>query len=858
MNKVVFKISLSFIVIGLIVFNSINTIFSEKISSQYKYNYESSDMYEVDYINDDGSFSKVSSYSDFNSAKNKMKENKDYVVRCRDGYSPSRIVAMNSGLVYSYPRGTSSTQNLYQTWDSANKYNYTQTYVSRRYEMTYIDTPYMSAKSGFEGEGYVEVVLNGFRGFADIEYTDLVPSKYIDKGIALYMGGAYGSNSVEPYKVKITPNYYTIKKNGNYYDLEFHYHEAYPDSNGYAEEYTIKAGNAGNFPFLNEGSRYFSDDGINFYTDYKKNNKVGSAYNYYQFLPLRTKTKISGSQMNDFLRSMRSDYSGSKINSKGDVFVSLGDEYGCNGALIYALACQESAYGTSTYAVDRNNLFGWNAYDDSPSDASSFSSVDVAIKEHMGRNLRKYMDYTDSRYNGTYVGSKGSGFNLKYASDPYWGIKIGAIYYNMDKHANGKNGNLTDYNSYTLGLINTFGATIYADQNCSSALCSSRYNSARQQDNIVVVLEENANTYKIQFSNPISKSSGQVVTNQDGVIGYSWSKSVAYVKKGDITLLNTSKNIDVNLPHEAITIVDNANVSDNKLLLEGIGIITNYNFTNSDLIKHSIKIVDLSNNEVVDTVDCSNRDTSFYKLNDGFDYTYGGFKALIDLSSIDYGDYMFYLVTSLKVNSDTVTKETVIKSSIDDLHLHTFVSNEKLYKLITNDIYNYRFELGVTCNYEELDYNTIHKPSIRTSLATVDSVNYDDNVMTISGVGMVYYLNYDINENHHKLCLVNENNVYELNTNTIKSTFDFKTFYNSSYNMDYICYEASIDLSNVEEGTYRLVLKIANNGYLDICEIVNAYDYKYLELDNDNYKASFSVGDVRDCMLFNLEVKEGD
>ena len=53
--------------------------------------------YEVAYINDDGSFSTESCYSDFASAKNRMKElGGDVVVRHDSSYSYTKIIAMNS------------------------------------------------------------------------------------------------------------------------------------------------------------------------------------------------------------------------------------------------------------------------------------------------------------------------------------------------------------------------------------------------------------------------------------------------------------------------------------------------------------------------------------------------------------------------------------------------------------------------------------------------------------------------------------------------------------------------------------------------------------------------------------------
>ena len=98
--------------------------------------------FEVSYIEDDGSFTKVSCHSSFDEAKKAMKANEDYVVRYGKSYSPTRIVAMNSGLAYSYPgRRNSSIMYLYQDPSQKESSRYKTTFVSNHYEMTYIENP---------------------------------------------------------------------------------------------------------------------------------------------------------------------------------------------------------------------------------------------------------------------------------------------------------------------------------------------------------------------------------------------------------------------------------------------------------------------------------------------------------------------------------------------------------------------------------------------------------------------------------------------------------------------------------------------------------------------------------------------
>lgn len=798
-------------------FNSINAYDKDDY-----YEYYSSKMYEVDEITDDGDFSFVKDYDSFDSAKSKMKSNKDYVVRCKYGYSPTRIVAMNSGLAYSYPRGTSPTQNIYEKYGDSMS-NYTSTYVTQRYEMTYIDTPYMSSKSQFEGQGYVEVVMNGFRGYADVEYTDLVPSKFIDEGLPIYIGGPYSSSSINPYKVTVVPNYFIIKKNGNYNDLEFHYHLGYPDSKGKSQEYTLKVDNAANYTFMKADTKYFSDDGYNFYTNYKKDTLVGTCYNYYQFLPIRTKTSIPESVLNNFLSYM--GHSGSVMKGKGDDFIDYGDEYGCNGALVFSLACQESGYGESGYARERNNLFGWSAYDSDPNNATKFSSVSQAIEEHMGRNLRMYSDYSDWRYNGAYFGNKGSGFNLKYASDPYWGIKIAAIYYNLDKYANNNNGNLTDHNRWKIGLIKNFAAGIYSNEACTSLLCKANYTSTRQVANMVNIVEEKNNCYKIQFSNPRNKNTGSVYKDTDGVIGYSWSGSCAYVKKDDIQLLNVKEpepEIPTELPHNLITTVNTLELNDTTLSLSGDSIITNINIDDTNAIIHRIIIKSFDGSKIY-SYDAENIE-SIFSLNDGFSYKYGGYFLDIDLSELDPNSYTLSLETI--IGDYDITKPLLVSKPSNRRRCSS--SDGLTYNLNANQVYNYRLELDI--ENTPIDYSEINKPYERSSLSSYNTIKIDeDGIFTIDGFGMIYNLDYDNLDNiDYKLYLINSSENYKtIDLENYELDINIANMFKVNNSVKYIAFNASTNINDLEltEGVYKLLLKISNtssnNTYVDFLEFTN-------------------------------------
>lgn len=843
--------------IVLSIFGNFNHVLADnKIeynSSSEDYPYACSLDYEVDYINDDGSLKLVECYGDFNSAKTKMKENKDYVVRNIDGYSPSKIVAMNSGLAYSFNRGIDDVViNIYE--GVKGKANNTETYVDRYFEMNYIETNYMTDVSSRSGQGYIHVMLNGFEGYADLEYTDLVPTKYIDNKLPIYLGGAYGGNDKSPYKVICEPDYYVIEDNGKYTDLVLYYHNAYPKnagSNDYnAKCWSMSIGNAQDYPFLNKNTKYYSSDGVNFYNNYKMSDRtlVGTGYNYYQFLPLRTKSNISASTLDNYLLKVKGNGTDSIIKNKGSLFIQGQETYGSNAAIVYSMACWESSYGTSTLARQCNNLFGWRAYDSNPGAAYTFNSVDDCILEHAGGNLRDYSDIDVSWFNGAYLGNKGSGFNLKYASDPYWGAGIASVYYRLDKYACGDNGQLKDYHKYDLGIVKTLGANVYSDSACKNVLFQCKYSATRNLNYFVTLLEDLGATYKIQLSNPITN--GTLLRRVDGKYAYDWNKSIGFVKKSDVNFV--MNNHIMNIENNPSTLIDSISYNNETLIFEGVGIISNCDFTNSGTVSHHIKIINSSDNSVVTTINCENTDSSWYKINDGNIYTYGGFKGAIDLSSLENGNYQFTLLTSARCGGSTVNKETVLYSTLDEYRNCSKNINGSTYRLFENDIYKYRIELAKEKNYEYIDFSIITKPTIKTSLATIDEVTYDGSVMNINGVGMMYYIDYSNETKIHTLYLVNNEHCYELDTTSIKSAFDYKSFYNSKYNMDYITFAASIDCKDIDTGTYHLVLKIENGNYIDFCELNNEFNYEYDALDIENIQASYTIDTIRSRMLFNI------
>ena len=830
--------------------------------------------FEVSLINDDGSFTKVSCHSSFDEAKKQMAKNNDYVVRYSKSYSPTKIVAMNSGNAYSYPgRRNSSTMYLVQNPKDRNSSLYKTTYIANHYEMHYIETCGSDIYDiSSQGKGYIRVNMNGFEGYTDLEYTDLVPSKYIKNNIPIWLGGNNTYEDEGPFKVKVHQNYYQIENNGKYTDLVFHYYRAYPKSGvdgNDALSYTSSIDNAKNYldAGMEIGVKYYSDDGINFYSDPDLTKFVCTCYNYYQFLPLRTKTNISADKFDSFLKSVKGN--SSVMNNQASAFINNQNKYGCNALLVYAMACLESAYGTSGYATNRNNLFGWSAYDDSPNNASYFSSVESCVKEQMGRNLNWFMDFTNRRYFGNFVGNKGAGLNVQYASDPYWGIKIASIAYAIDKYANNNNGKLSDYNAYTLGLLKgnyndvlyssktPWDANIYKKESGKEVLYTGRYGSHYQKDLIFALLDKTNTRYKVNTTNPLAN--GELVTD-DGILKYDWDNCVGYIEENDLTILYTKKSNEetptsepkTDPTYNPIISLRQLSVENNILNIEGIGGIQGMDFDDQNKIKHSLNFINIENNEVIYSLDINTIDSDSFTNNDGYNYKYAGFKASIDLDNEKLIEGSYYVELVITNNKKTV--KSYLYSSNKDYRKLATISKGITYQIRMNDNYNYRFEIDVLKMPEEIDFKTINKPSARPSLESIDEISLNDKaILQITAHGYMYYIDYD-NQNKIKydMYLVDDkDNFIKLNCELYDDGVNYTKELNSKYKLTHISFKANADISKLNNGNYQLYLVMSNDKYKDILEITN-YGLKLNSVTIANKTYELNTSKIRNRIELNI------
>ena len=390
---------------------------------------------------------------------------------------------------------------------------------------------------GYEN-GKVKFMISGVTGLVD-------PSKVE----VLTQGTYYASN-------------YEVNSSGNLYH--------------YISNNVNATGNQGNSnyvgkgpSYLTKGKEYYSYDGHYFYenyntmiTDYKNNVRTNSVnpstpyYNYFQYLPMRSKTNYTAQELTTYLNN-KANSSTSKLNNTGDMFIKYQNKYGVNALMAASFAALESGWGKSSIAQNKNNLFGMNATDANPSeDAKKYSSVEACIEDFASNWMsKKYLNGTyTSLFRGGYFGDKGSGIFGKYSSDPYEGEKCASIAENMDASISGK-----DKNYYTIGVKDVAGTSrtnlnVRQSSNISSTVL---YTTIKNPSYAFIVRKKTPENefYEIQSDSVLNSNRTAVSTSAE----YNYDSDYAYVSSNHLTIVNNGN--DISYEKNEAPVISNANIT---------------------------------------------------------------------------------------------------------------------------------------------------------------------------------------------------------------------------------------------------------------------------------------------------------
>ena len=308
----------------------------------------------------------------------------------------------------------------------------------------------------------------------------------------------------------------------------------------YEDEDTVQSVNY----YMKSNTVYYSYDGHYFYTtyqkmidDYKANTRKNSInaskpyYNYYQYVSSRTKTSFTASDLNGYVKSYLDDLYNSKdtkMYNMGKYFIDYQNTYGAYALASFGVAVNESAFGTSSIALSKNNLFGHNAVDSDPGLANGYSSPQNSILDHDKYYVNLwYSTPKYSTYHGAFLGDKASGMNVSYASDPYWGESAAHWMWQLDEYVSGK----SDAGSKKLVFKDQGAINIRKEATTSSASLYTTPKNGNMSFNILGKVKGESvsgstDWYKIQLDVPLN--SARTAIDYSGN-SYNFGNSYGYV-----------------------------------------------------------------------------------------------------------------------------------------------------------------------------------------------------------------------------------------------------------------------------------------------------------------------------------------
>lgn len=307
------------------------------------------------------------------------------------------------------------------------------------YTTKYIENPELPKgmlqvmQEGIDGkqEGYTKKIYEGEKLVSEESMGTKVTKSSVNKMVAI--GTAlYSSN----YKVKIGDNIYVtssllavrieandkaqklislnkdtkvklINKKDEWYQIQ------YQSYIGWAK--------AECFTYLDPNSNKEYNSGTSQYTKQQLLNRLSFNMNL---------NKPSGLSLEQFKKIFANESKDTKrvFANNAQYFYYAEKQYGINGIFLAAVAIHESGWGGSTIANNKNNLFGYGAYDRNPYESSyQFNSYAEGIDLVARVFVKYYLNpagtkiYDGNKAAGTYYnGPTLSGVNVRYATDKNW------------------------------------------------------------------------------------------------------------------------------------------------------------------------------------------------------------------------------------------------------------------------------------------------------------------------------------------------------------------------------------------------------------------------------------------------------
>src|SRR5699024_4608769 len=137
--------------------------------------------------------------------------------------------------------------------------------------------------------------------------------------------------------------------------------------------------------------------------------------------------------------------------------------------------------------------------------------------------------------------NKGSGINVSYASDPYWGERAANLIWNLDQNGGGRDGN-----AYSIGIKDTINTSHNSVNVRSSSSTSSTalYKTGAWANYAVLIQNQTAENgfYRIQSDSVLNADRSSIVTNTGA---YSFDQMYAYISADYVTLVNQGTDTEI-------------------------------------------------------------------------------------------------------------------------------------------------------------------------------------------------------------------------------------------------------------------------------------------------------------------------
>lgn len=290
---------------------------------------------------------------------------------------------------------------------------------------------------------YAIVQLADTKGFAKIDEVTLTPTSLIKGQNSYYVAGGFLTHK--------TYNHITQKYHGDYV--------------------------VGEAPaFMTPGTNYYSQDGVNFYSDVLLTKKVGTHYPYFQFASLRQHSNYTAEELDTIIMTMLEErratgqvrYANALVDSRligmGALLKQVEASHNVNALFILAASMHEGDYGISVNSLEKNNIFGIKVYDSDTTLGTAYPSRDESVMAFLNQYVNlNYAPQSGKFAKGVAPGNKTAGMNVHYASDPFWGSKIAGHMFRMDNRFGQK-----DFNQVNRAFVVNNGDLVNAREEASA------------------------------------------------------------------------------------------------------------------------------------------------------------------------------------------------------------------------------------------------------------------------------------------------------------------------------------------------------------------------------------------------------